>query len=151
MTQCVKKLVTDVVANARQSTSKRCPKDVTRCIKQMVSDVINMDREERKIEAEVTIVLSKLVLKVEQRCGGKKRAGLGDPLGANPKRRHGMKGLKAQQPGSLIGHRAEVFWDGDEVWYSGNITEYDTTSDKYRVLYDDGWQDWETFGPTVVT
>ncbi|OQR81519.1 hypothetical protein THRCLA_11658 [Thraustotheca clavata] len=42
-----------------------------------------------------------------------------------------------------VGARVEVFWESEDGWFTGIIQEYDAQVG-YRVLYDDGDEQWET-------
>ena len=37
-----------------------------------------------------------------------------------------------------VGRRIEIWWDGDECYYSGVLSKYDNVTGKYTVMYDDG-------------
>ncbi|OQR81186.1 hypothetical protein ACHHYP_16679 [Achlya hypogyna] len=45
-------------------------------------------------------------------------------------------------PSRDVGSRVEVYWDSEEDWFHGTIQEYDPQVG-YRVLYDDGDEQWE--------
>ncbi|KAL0028206.1 hypothetical protein WJX79_001719 [Trebouxia sp. C0005] len=42
---------------------------------------------------------------------------------------------------SAVGRRVQVYWDGEQTWFSGKVGEFDG-HDKHLVLYDDGDEEW---------
>ena len=38
----------------------------------------------------------------------------------------------------LVNRRVSVYWDGDDMWYSGTVREFDVVDDSHVVQYDDG-------------
>jgi Lamin-B receptor of TUDOR domain len=40
--------------------------------------------------------------------------------------------------GQLIGRGVEIYWEGDEVYYTGKIISYDESTRLYMVKYDEG-------------
>lgn len=39
---------------------------------------------------------------------------------------------------AIVGRRVEVYWDGDDTWYEGNVVKACKTGGKHLVRYDDG-------------
>ena len=38
----------------------------------------------------------------------------------------------------LVNRRVSVYWDGEDMWYSGTVREFDVVDDSHVVQYDDG-------------
>ena len=42
----------------------------------------------------------------------------------------------------LVGRRLRVYWPNDMEWFRCRVAEYDSKTDKHRLVYDDGDQRW---------
>ena len=38
----------------------------------------------------------------------------------------------------LINHRVQVFWDGEQQWFTGRVTRYEVNDGRHAIRYDDG-------------
>lgn len=48
----------------------------------------------------------------------------------------------ADHPESLIGQRIDIYWQRDDLWYSGLVGEFRRRDSRFRVDYDDGQTEW---------
>lgn len=63
------------------------------------------------------------------------------------------KPQQAQQPAAAaaggeawVGKSIRVFWADDQQWYEGTVAEFDGTSQKHQVQYEDGDEEWLDLG-----
>lgn len=51
--------------------------------------------------------------------------------------------LSAAAPGAeVVGKALSVYWPADDAWYSGTVTNHNSSNGQHLVKYDDGEEEW---------